>query len=210
MNTLKWGDKPIFLRSALHTWEEQDWRQTSETPGLESGHWTLIAQIMSITSTVMTFRGSKLRVQYCQCRFKRALKSNSPCIYSCSFSYFYSVISFSLLKGSLPSFRRVSVISCLYDLVHLSCSIFLFLCNKLLSNFLYCKTVICLFSKFCGQKYGRAWLGNLSLIHVGSAEAERYSSKMMASEHSCLEPQSDLAFCLSLSLHMAFQHSNTR
>ena len=117
---------------------------------------------MSITATITTFRGSELRVQYCPTlSFKRALKSNSPCIYSCSISYFYNVISFSLLKGSLPNFRRVSVISCLYDLVHLSCSIFLFLCNKLLSNFLYCKTVICLFSKYCGSEIWKSLVGQL-------------------------------------------------
>lgn len=53
------------------------------------------------------------------------------------------------------------VISCLYDLVHLSCSIFLFLRNKLLSNFLYCKTVICLFSKFLGSEIWKGLVGQL-------------------------------------------------
>lgn len=91
-----------------------------------------------------------------------------PVSIPCSISYLYNVISFFLLKESLTRFRTASVISCLHDLVHIICSSVLFLCNKLLSNFLHCKTVICLFSRFCGSEIWKGLLGNLSLTHMGS------------------------------------------
>lgn len=113
------------------------------------------------------------------------------------------MFSYPLLKWNHLSLvlKTFSVVPQLCDFAHIICPSYPFLCNKLLSRFLYYKMAIWFFSGLCRSEIWKGFIGQfVSNLH-GTAEAGQHTS-----EGPCLAPWSysaslsaSLFLCLCLS-----------